>query len=328
MSNNSTSRRSFRDLFGQRMLCRLSGLLTLCWFTVAAQALYAQNPVISLTLKNATVREVIEAVKTQSGYSFWYRESEIDLRKRVSVEAHDQNVLKLLDGVLADQGILAKLEGRHIVLYKSDPAGRGREYQLKGRVETEAGDPIVGANVLVEGTTNGMVTNSKGEFALRIGHHAVRRALDQHVRPHDRIAGLGLDAALQLVFPAPACRVGFVKHDVAAFEFGQNSLVGEHAVEQFQDVLIVRLDRNALPEVDLALPIPERVAALRLDRFDHLAHGGVLQRQRNHGILRVKSLGRHREPTQGQQSAQSAQHPLAEKVPEGPSAGRIVTHKD
>ena len=43
-----------------------------------------------------------------------------------------------------------------------------------------------------------------------------------------------------------------------------------------------------------------------------LAHGGVLQRQRNHGILRVKSLGRHREPTQGQQSAQSAQHPLAE----------------
>ena len=168
MSNNSTSRRSFRDLFGQRMLCRLSGLLTLCWFTVAAQALYAQNPVISLTLKNATVREVIEAVKTQSGYSFWYRESEIDLRKRVSVEAHDQNVLKLLDGVLADQGILAKLEGRHIVLYKSDPAGRGREYQLKGRVETEAGDPIVGANVLVEGTTNGMVTNSKGEFALNV----------------------------------------------------------------------------------------------------------------------------------------------------------------
>lgn len=132
MSNNSTSRRSFRDLFGQRMLCRLSGLLTLCWFTVAAQALYAQNPVISLTLKNATVREVIEAVKTQSGYSFWYRESEIDLRKRVSVEAHDQNVLKLLDGVLADQGILAKLEGRHIVLYKSDPAGPGPGIPAEG----------------------------------------------------------------------------------------------------------------------------------------------------------------------------------------------------
>ena len=103
MSTNSTSRRPFRGLFGRRTLCRLSGLLTLCWFTVATQALYAQNPVISLTLKDATVREVIEAVKAQSGYSFWYRESEIDLRKRVSVDAREQNVVKLLNGVLADQ---------------------------------------------------------------------------------------------------------------------------------------------------------------------------------------------------------------------------------
>ena len=168
----------------------------------------------------------------------------------------------------------------------------------------------------------------QGEFALRVGHHAVRRALDQHVRTHDRVAGLGLDAALELVFPARTGRIGLVKHDVAAFEFGQDPLVGKHAVEQFQDVLIARLDRNALAEVDFALPVPERIAALRLDRFDHLAYGGVLQRQRNHGILRVKSLRRHREPTQRQQSAQPAQRPLAEKVPEGPPAGRIFTHKD
>ena len=168
MSTNSTSRRPFRGLFGRRTLCRLSGLLTLCWFTVATQALYAQNPVISLTLKDATVREVIEAVKAQSGYSFWYRESEIDLRKRVSVDAREQNVVKLLNGVLADQGIQAKVEGRHIVLYKPEPGRSEAEYQLTGRVETESGDPVVGANVLVDGTTNGMVTNSKGEFILSV----------------------------------------------------------------------------------------------------------------------------------------------------------------
>ena len=111
MSKNSTSRRSFRDLFGRRTLGRLSGLLVLCWFTVAAQALYAQNPVISLTLKDATVREVIEAVKAQSGYSFWYRETEIDFEKRVSVDAREQNVIKLLDGVLANQGFWRRSRG-------------------------------------------------------------------------------------------------------------------------------------------------------------------------------------------------------------------------
>ena len=173
MSKNFSSRRSFLDLLGRRALCRLSGLLVLCWFMVAAQALYAQNPVISLTLKNVTVHEVIEAVKKESGYSFWYRESEIDLSRRVSVEAQGQNVLKLLDGVLAEQGIRAKLEGRHIVLYKPAPADPNKEYQLTGRVETESGAPIVGASVIVEGTSNGMVTNSKGEFALNVTAGAV-----------------------------------------------------------------------------------------------------------------------------------------------------------
>lgn len=188
MSKNFSSRRSFLDLLGRRALCRLSGLLVLCWFMVAAQALYAQNPVISLTLKNVTVHEVIEAVKKESGYSFWYRESEIDLSRRVSVEAQSQNVLKLLDGVLAEQGIRAKLEGRHIVLYKPAPADPNKEYQLTGRVETESGAPIVGASVIVEGTSNGMVTNSKGEFALNVTGGGGAQRVVHRLR---RAAGVG-----------------------------------------------------------------------------------------------------------------------------------------
>ena len=120
MSKNSTHRRITppRTIFGA-VVRRLSGLLTLCWFSLMAQTLYAQNPVITLTLKDATVREMIDAVKAKSGYSFWYRENEVDLNKRITVEAREQNVLKLLDGALADQGIRSKIEGRHIVLYKA-----------------------------------------------------------------------------------------------------------------------------------------------------------------------------------------------------------------
>ena len=116
---------------------RLGSLLIVSWFLLSAQVLYAQNPVITLSLRNVTVREMIEAVKAKSGYSFWFRESEVDLQKRVSVEAQEQPVLKVLDGALADQGLLAKIEGRHIVLYKAAP-GAGKEYLLSGRVESES----------------------------------------------------------------------------------------------------------------------------------------------------------------------------------------------
>ena len=165
------------------------------------------------------------------------------------------------------------------------------------------------------------------EFTFRIGHHTVCRAVDQNVRTHDRITGLRLDTTRQLVFGLRTPRFGLVQHDVAAFDLRLNSLVGQHAVQEFHDVLLAGIDRNAFPQVDFTLAIPERVAALRLDRFDYLAHSGVLQGQRNQGILRVKDLRRDREPTQRQQSAQSAQRPPPEKAPKGPPAGRICTHK-
>ena len=38
---------------------------------------------------------------------------------------------------------------------------------VKGQVVDEKGEPIIGANVIVEGTTNGMITNLEGNFSLQ-----------------------------------------------------------------------------------------------------------------------------------------------------------------
>lgn len=167
MNENSISKRPLRDRFGWHLLRRLSSVLALCWFTVAAQTSQAQTPAISLTLENVSVNEMLDAVKAESGYSFWYREGEVDLTRRVSVDAHGQSVLEILDRALAPQGLRSKIEGRHIVLYKAQDVLNGK-YRLTGRVETEGGTPVVGATVLVSGTNNGMVTNSKGEFSLDV----------------------------------------------------------------------------------------------------------------------------------------------------------------
>ena len=38
---------------------------------------------------------------------------------------------------------------------------------VKGQVVDEKGEPIIGANVIVEGTTNGMITDLDGNFSLQ-----------------------------------------------------------------------------------------------------------------------------------------------------------------
>lgn len=38
---------------------------------------------------------------------------------------------------------------------------------VKGQVVDEKGEPVIGANVIVEGTTNGMITDLDGNFSLQ-----------------------------------------------------------------------------------------------------------------------------------------------------------------
>lgn len=48
------------------------------------------------------------------------------------------------------------------------PAQAGRNYRITGSVVDAAGVPIIGANVIVEGTTTGTTTDVKGAFTLEV----------------------------------------------------------------------------------------------------------------------------------------------------------------
>ena len=41
-------------------------------------------------------------------------------------------------------------------------------YQLTGTILDGMGEPVIGANVLVKGTTNGVVTDLNGKFSLQV----------------------------------------------------------------------------------------------------------------------------------------------------------------
>ena len=42
------------------------------------------------------------------------------------------------------------------------------KYTITGKVIEDSGEPIIGANVIVKGTTNGMMTDMDGNFHLEV----------------------------------------------------------------------------------------------------------------------------------------------------------------
>jgi hypothetical protein len=58
--------------------------------------------------------------------------------------------------------------------------------QLSGRVVDEAGDPLVGASIVIKGTTNGTITDADGRFTLRL-----EKGMNIYLQAREQI-GIGL----------------------------------------------------------------------------------------------------------------------------------------
>lgn len=86
----------------------------------------AQNKKITVDLDNVPVREFIKTVESQSGYTFAYNNSEIDLTRRVSVKAADENVVDVVIRALSAPEPDRRMEGSPASSSAAKPAARTR----------------------------------------------------------------------------------------------------------------------------------------------------------------------------------------------------------
>lgn len=144
---------------------RKKALLTMTALLCLNAGIFAQS--VSLNLGNVSVKEAMNKVKDTSGYSFVYSKGDIDTGKKVSVKAQqlDEAIRQILDG----QNVTYEIKGKNIII-KRITAGRqkGNSRKVSGVVKDSQGEPIIGANVSVKGTSMGTITDINGNYELEI----------------------------------------------------------------------------------------------------------------------------------------------------------------
>lgn len=85
---------------------KLSVLFLICSLsmTYAAES-YAQKTMISLEVRNETVGTVLEKLKKESGFDFFFNNKHVDLKRIVSVSANNNNIFKILDQIFAGTNV-------------------------------------------------------------------------------------------------------------------------------------------------------------------------------------------------------------------------------
>ena len=145
-----------------------------------ALALLCLNPManaqnITLRMSNVTVKQAMDELKSKSGYSFVFSSQDVDTHKNITVESDNQPLGHVISQIVAGQGLAYTIEGKTIILRKASApsAQQQANKRITGVVKDANGEPVIGANIVVNGTTNGTITDMDGNFVLDVPAGAI-----------------------------------------------------------------------------------------------------------------------------------------------------------
>lgn len=157
-----------------------SACLALCLVSyggsaICAASVYAEQTTLTVRMNNRTVKDVFNYIEKNSEFIFVYHGSNINLNRRVSVDVNSKPVETILDNMFAGTDIEYIINDRQIIVRRNETKVKQmpvaapqqeKKITVTGNVKDGTGEPLIGVNVLVKGTTIGGITDIDGNFSL------------------------------------------------------------------------------------------------------------------------------------------------------------------
>lgn len=140
---------------------------------------YAQKTQLTIHENKIELGELFNKIEKQTDFYFFYSNDQINKHLRVSVNVKDKTISEILDIVLNGSDIVYQVNNKAIILSLReqihDQAQQQAKRQITGTIVDAAGVPVIGANIVEAGTTNGTVTDVDGKFSLQVENNATIR---------------------------------------------------------------------------------------------------------------------------------------------------------
>lgn len=139
-----------------------------------ASTSYSQSTSLTLQLNNTPIEDVLNRIEEQTEFRFLYNKKIVNVERKVNVAVEGKSISEVLDNLFKNAGISYTISDRQIVLNKKESLTSAQQSNwVTGVVTDEYGDPIIGANVIEKGTTNGIITDLDGKFTINVNPGAV-----------------------------------------------------------------------------------------------------------------------------------------------------------
>lgn len=150
---------------------RLTTVILIATIMQVSAAGFAQK--ITLSEKKANLKSLFKEIRRQSQYNFLYTDAQLASTKPIDIKVSNMEIKAVLDLIFRDQPLTYTVDENTVVVStrKQSLMDKITEYlksvDLSGQVLNEAGYPMLGAIVRVEGTKKVTSTDVEGRFFLK-----------------------------------------------------------------------------------------------------------------------------------------------------------------
>jgi len=146
---------------------------------LAAQGILDRS--VTVQANNKDIGHILGLLRKQADVRFTYSTTVIDINRKVSINAIGERLSEVMNRLLLPLHIDYKVEGKQIILFRSEQQGmrsaeslareqasEAVDQTIQGLVTDEKGSPLPGANVTLKGSSTGTVTDQNGRYSLTV----------------------------------------------------------------------------------------------------------------------------------------------------------------
>jgi len=145
-------------------------LMCFTCFSAVAQS----RETITLSLTQKTLAEIFKEFEKQVPYSFLYRDADLVSAGRKDLNLTNATLRNAMDACLRDSDLEYEIVRDQIIIRRRTASSPGASTErpvvnvITGTVtDAASGNPMVGATVVIEGSSTGAITDTNGAFTIR-----------------------------------------------------------------------------------------------------------------------------------------------------------------
>lgn len=137
----------------------------LFWLPFCAEAQVSEKK-LTVEFKNEELSSVFKQLSKISGYKILFTYDDVKPYTYSGV-IKDKNIREALDIVLSGKKLEYNIDKEFITITTKGPSKQAKVYTVNGVVlSADDGEPLIGATVMVKGTSTGVLTDMDGKFTL------------------------------------------------------------------------------------------------------------------------------------------------------------------